>query len=104
MMKTIQIGLLGFGTVGTGVAKLLMENADVLQARVGTPLNLKYIADIEIEKDRGLSIDSTRLTTDAAMVVDDPEIDIIIEMIGGEGIAKDLMQGNRKWKACGHCQ
>ncbi len=91
MMKTIQIGLLGFGTVGTGVAKLLMENADVLQARVGTPLNLKYIADIEIDKDRGLSIDPTLLTTDAAMVVDDPEIDIIIEMIGGEGIAKDLM-------------
>ena len=91
MMKTIQIGLLGFGTVGTGVAKLLMENADVLQARVGTPLKLKYIADIEIDKDRGLSIDPTLLTTDAAMVVDDPEIDIIIEMIGGDGIAKDLM-------------
>jgi homoserine dehydrogenase len=52
---------------------------------------LKYIADIEVEKDRGLSIDRRILTTDASMVVDDPEIDIVIEMIGGEGIAKDLM-------------
>ena len=91
MMKPIQIGLLGFGTVGTGVAKLLIENAEVIEERVGTRLNLKNIADIEIEKDRGISIDPGMLTTDAAMVVDDPEIDIIIEMIGGEGIAKDLM-------------
>jgi homoserine dehydrogenase len=58
---------------------------------VGTRLNLKYIADIEIEKDRGLSIDRSILTNDASMVIDDPEIDIIIEMIGGEGIAKDLI-------------
>lgn len=91
MMKTIQMGLLGFGTVGTGIARLLIENADVIEARVGLPLELKSIADIEVEKDRGLSIDRNMLTTDAWRVVDDPEIEIIIEMIGGEGIAKDLM-------------
>jgi len=90
-MKPIQIGLLGFGTVGAGVAKLLIENADVIKARVGARLDLKYIADIEIEKDRGISIDPGILTIDASMVVEDPEIDIIVEMIGGEGIAKDLM-------------
>lgn len=90
-MKPIQIGLLGFGTVGAGVAKLLIENADVIKARVGARLDLKYIADIEIEKDRGISIDPGILTTDAAMVVEDPEIDIVVEMIGGEGIAKDFM-------------
>lgn len=91
MMKPIQIGLLGFGTVGTGVARLLLENADVIQARVGRRLNLKYVADIDIEKDRGLSIDPGLLTTDASMVIDDPDIDIIIEMIGGEGIARDFI-------------
>ncbi|MBW2176480.1 MAG: homoserine dehydrogenase [Deltaproteobacteria bacterium] len=90
-MKPIQIGLLGFGTVGTGVARMLIENADVIQARVGASLNLKFIADIEIKKDRGLSIDPNILTTDTSMVVDDPEIDIIIEMIGGEGIAKEFI-------------
>lgn len=98
-MKPIQIGLLGFGTVGAGVAKLLIENADVIKARVGARLDLKYIADIEIEKDRGISIDPGILTTDASMVVEDPEIDIIVEMIGGEGIAKDFIQkaiGNGK--------
>ncbi len=91
MIKPIQIGLLGFGTVGTGVARMLIENADVIQARVGASLNLKFIADIEIKKDRGLSIDPNILTTDTSMVVDDPEIDIIIEMIGGEGIAKEFI-------------
>ena len=90
-MKTIQIGLLGLGTVGTGVARMLTENMDVLEARVGVPLVLKSIADIDIEKDRGIAIDRRILTTDAARVVDDPGIDIVIEMIGGEGIAKELM-------------
>ena len=90
-MKPIQIGLLGFGTVGTGVAKLLIENADVIKARVGRRLNLKYIADVELEKDRGLTVDSNMLTSDTPMVVDDPEIDIIVEMIGGEGIAKEFI-------------
>ena len=99
MMKPIQIGLLGFGTVGTGVAKLLIENADVIEERVGTRLNLKHIADIETERDRGLAIDTGIVTTDTAMVVDDPEIDIIIEMIGGEGIAREFILraiGNKK--------
>ena len=77
-MKPIQIGLLGFGTVGTGVAKLLIENSDVIQARVGTCLNLKYIADIEVEKDRGISIDPGVFTTDASMVINDPELDIVV--------------------------
>jgi len=90
-MKQIQIGLLGCGTVGTGVAKLLIENQDLLTARVGAGLNLKWVADIDIETDRGIQFPDGVLTTDAQKVLNDPEIDMIIEMIGGEGIAKDLM-------------
>ncbi len=90
-MRQIQIGLLGCGTVGTGVAKLLIENKDLLTARVGVELNLKWIADIDIETDRGIQIPAGVLTTDAQKVLNDPEIDMIIEMIGGDGIAKDLM-------------
>ena len=78
-MKPIKLGLLGFGTVGSGVAKLLIENADVIASRVGSPMELKYIADIEIERDRGVTVDKKILTTDASMVVDDPEIDIVID-------------------------
>jgi homoserine dehydrogenase len=90
-MKEINIGLLGCGTVGTGVAKLLIENQDLLTARVGAELNLKWVADIDIETDRGIQFPKGVLTTDAQKVLNDPEIDMVIEMIGGEGIAKNLM-------------
>ena len=91
MKKGINIGLLGFGTVGTGVVRLLLENKAIIDSRIGVPLNLKYIADVDLERDRGIDFDRTILTSDAAKVVDDPDIDIIIEMIGGETIAKDIM-------------
>ena len=90
-MREINIGLLGFGTVGTGVAKLLIENKELLTTRVGTQLNLKWIADIDTETDRGIRLPDGVLTNNAQNVVCDPEIDIVIEMIGGEGIAKDFI-------------
>ncbi len=87
----INIGLLGCGTVGTGIAKLLIENRHLLAARVGTELNLKWVADVDIESDRGIQMPAGAFITDAHQAIDDPEVDIIIEMIGGEGIAKDFM-------------
>jgi homoserine dehydrogenase len=90
-MKTINVGLLGCGTVGTGVAKLLIDNRQLIGARLGAISNLKRVADIDIETDRGIQFDEGVLTTDANSVVNDPDIDIIIEMIGGEGIAKELI-------------
>ena len=90
-MKTINVGLLGCGTVGTGVAKLLIDSGQVIGARLGATLNLKRVADIDIETDRGIQFNEGVLTTDANALVNDPKIDIIIEMIGGEGIAKELI-------------
>ena len=90
-MKTINVGLLGCGTVGTGVAKLLIDSRQVIRARLGASLNLKRVADIDIETDRGIQFDEGVLTTDANAIVNDPNIDIIIEMIGGEGVAKELI-------------
>ncbi|MBN1930458.1 MAG: homoserine dehydrogenase [Desulfobacterales bacterium] len=90
-MREINIGLLGCGTVGTGVAKILIENRELIRSRVGTPLVLKRVADIDLNKERGISFDEGVFTSDAQKVVDDPEIDIIIEMIGGNGISKDLI-------------
>jgi homoserine dehydrogenase len=90
-MKTINVGLLGCGTVGTGVAKLLVGSRQIIGARLGAILNLKQVADIDIETDRGIQFDRGVLINDANVVVNDPDIDIIIEMIGGEGIAKDLI-------------
>lgn len=90
-MSQINIGLLGCGTVGAGVAKLLIENKELLTARVGATLNLKWVADVDTETDRGIQFDDGVFINDAHKVVEDPEIDIAIEMIGGEGIAKDLI-------------
>ena len=90
-MKQINIGLLGCGTVGTGVAKILIENKDLLASRVGASLSLKHVADIDIKRDREIKFDEGVLVTDARKVVDDPQIDIIVEMIGGVEIAKELI-------------
>jgi homoserine dehydrogenase len=90
-MRKINIGLLGCGTVGTGVAKMLIENKNLISSRVGADLVLRRVADIDVKRDRGLTFDDGVLITDARHVVDDPEIDIIIEMIGGEGIARELI-------------
>ncbi len=87
----INIGLIGCGTVGTGVAKILTESKSLLAARTGSVLNLKWVADIDIETDRGLQLPAGTLVNDAHKVIDDPEIDVIVEMIGGEGIAKDFI-------------
>jgi len=83
--------MLGCGTVGTGVAKILLENRDLISSRVGACLNLRRVADIDIDRDRGVEFGPGVLIADARKVVDDPEIDIIVEMIGGEGIAKALI-------------
>ena len=90
-MKTIHIGLLGFGVVGAGVAKLLKEKKDLLEARIGASLNLKTIADLDITTDRGVELTGTQLITDAVTVINDPDIDIIVELIGGKTLARDFI-------------
>ncbi|HMK35294.1 MAG TPA: homoserine dehydrogenase [Desulfomonilaceae bacterium] len=82
-MKEICIGLIGFGTIGSGVVKILEENKDVLDARVGLPLRLKRIADLDVTSDRGVRVDPSLLTTDVREILDDPEISIVLELVGG---------------------
>jgi homoserine dehydrogenase len=90
-MKTISIGLLGCGTVGVGVAKLLLENRSLIQSRLGANLHLKNVADIDTTTDRGITFDKGVFINDAFAVVADPDIDIVVEMIGGQGIARELI-------------
>ena len=87
-VKSINIGLLGFGTVGTGVVKILQQNSGVIGKRLGAKLNLKWIADLDIERDRGVKVDKNILTKDASKVLNDPEVNIVIELIGGYEPAK----------------
>jgi len=86
-MKEINIGILGLGTVGTGIAKILLENESLITSRLGAKLILKRAADLDLQRDRGITFKDGVLTTDPFEIVDDPDIEIILEMIGGETIA-----------------
>jgi homoserine dehydrogenase len=87
-MKNINIGLLGFGTVGTGVVRILSENKDLIAKRLGATLNIAKIADIDTKTDRGIPVGPGVLVSDAEAVITDPRIDIVVETIGGETAAK----------------
>lgn len=87
----INIGIIGFGTVGTGTAKILIGNRDILSQRIGFDINLKRIADRDIKRDRGIKLPKGVLTTDAEKILNDPEIDIVVELIGGKRPAKDFI-------------
>jgi homoserine dehydrogenase len=90
-MKEIKVGLIGFGTVGAGVAKILQNNSKLIEKRMGAKLVLKRIADIDIETDRGIKVSPKVLTRKAEEVIGDPEIAIVIELIGGIEPAKTFM-------------
>jgi homoserine dehydrogenase len=82
-MRGIQIGLIGLGTIGSGVVKVLEQNGALIEKRLGRPVILKKIADLDLDTDRGVVIDSAKLTSDAFEVIEDPEISVVIELIGG---------------------
>ena len=82
-MKEIKIGLLGFGTIGAGVVKLLSANSTLLEEKTGTRISLKSIVDLDITTDRGVNTEGIILTRNAEEVLTDPEISVIIELIGG---------------------
>lgn len=90
-MRQVNIAILGCGTVGTGVARLLLNNGDIIRDRIGCALNLKFVADIDMETDRGITLPPGVMIPDAATAVADPTVDIVVETIGGEGIAKKLI-------------
>ncbi len=90
-MNNIQIGLIGFGNIGAGVVKLLSENADVIRSKVGAGIILKRIADLDITTDRGVAVPDGVLTTDANDIFTDPDISVVIELIGGYEPAKSFV-------------
>ena len=90
-MKEVGVGILGFGTVGAGVAEGLLRNRKVMAERLGVDIVLRKIADLDITTDRGVRVDPDVLTTDAQGVIADPSVNIIVETIGGTGIAKTFV-------------
>ena len=85
--RAVGIGLVGFGTIGTGVVKVLRRNADVIAQRIGFPLRLVRIADIDTTRDRGVDLAGIRFDADADGLIRDPAVEIVIELIGGTGAA-----------------
>ncbi|MBF6600322.1 MAG: homoserine dehydrogenase [Dehalococcoidia bacterium] len=82
--RAIGIGLMGLGVVGSGVARILQEKADVYARQIGYPLELRRVLVRDVAKPRACEIDPSLLTTDASALLADPEIELVIEVIGGE--------------------
>ena len=82
-MKQVTIGMIGLGTVGTGVARLLTEHADRVARRAGRSVRWTWVAVRSLDKRRDVSLEGVRLTTDVSRLIDDPEVEIIIETMGG---------------------
>ena len=90
-MKPINVGLLGIGTVGGGTWNVLTRNQQEITRRAGRPIQINVVADKNLELARQVTGGAVRLTDDAFAVVSDPEVDIVVELIGGYGIAKELV-------------
>ena len=90
-MEPVRIGMLGCGVVGTGVARLLIEHAGPIRDRAGVPVRLQRIAVRNLAKKRDPAVDVSRLVDDAATVVGDPEVDVVIEVMGGIEPARTLI-------------
>src|SRR5512139_3757250 len=90
-MKEIKVGLIGFGTVGAGVVKILQKNSGLIEKRMGAKIVLKRIADIDLKTDRGMKLSPGVLTRQAEDIIEDPEIDIVMELIGGIEPAKTFI-------------
>jgi len=87
----VRVGLIGFGTIGTGVVKVLRAHRAEIARRVGRPIEIAAIADLDLTTDRGVPPAPARLTRDAQSLIDDPELAIVIELIGGYEPARRLV-------------
>jgi homoserine dehydrogenase len=90
-MKPINVGLLGIGTVGSGTYSVLARNREEISRRAGCTITMKMVADRDLERARKLVGDAATVSGDAAAVVNHSDIDIVVELIGGTTIAKDLI-------------
>ena len=90
-MKPIQVGLLGIGTVGSGVFNVLQRNQDEISRRAGRGIEIAMVADLDVERAKSVVGSKVQVVNDARAVIANPDIDIVIELIGGYGVAKALV-------------
>ena len=90
-LPPIRVGLLGIGTVGSGVFRVLQRNQEEIRRRAGRGIDIVTVADLDVERARAIVGDGVQVVGDARAVIADPSIDIVVELIGGYGIAKTLV-------------
>ena len=90
-MNPIKVGLLGMGTVGSGTFNVLKRNQEEIQRRAGRGIEITMVADLDVARAQALVGEGVLVVGDARAVIANPEIDIVIELIGGYGIAKALV-------------
>ena len=90
-MRKIKVGIIGFGTIGSGVVKILASSRDLIRQRLGAEVEVIKIADLDITSDRGVEVNSSLLTTDAKEMIDNPDVDIVVELMGGYEPARSFM-------------
>jgi len=90
-MRKIKVGIIGFGTIGSGVVKILASNRDLIRQRLGAEVEVVKIADLDITSDRGVEVNSGLLTTDAKEVIDNPDVGVVVELMGGYEPARSFM-------------
>lgn len=90
-LNRIGVGLIGFGTIGTGVVKVLRDNASVIEQRLGCALQLVRIADLDLDTDRGVELAGIHFDADASALIADPDVQIVIELIGGYDVPRKFI-------------
>src|SRR3989344_9160805 len=90
-MKPIQVGLLGIGTVGSGVVNVLARNQDEISRRAGRGIEITMVAYLDVERAKAVVGADIKVVNDARAIIANPDIDIVIELIGGYGIARALV-------------
>ena len=90
-MQPIQVGLLGIGTVGSGTFQVLQRNQEEIRRRAGRGIQISMVADLDTERARAVVGDAARVVADAREVIRNPDIAIVVELIGGYGIARALV-------------
>ncbi len=89
--KAMGVGILGLGTIGTGVVKVLRRNAQLIEQRLGFPLEVVRVADLDTQRDRGVDLAGIRFDADGEALVDDARVELVVELIGGYDAARRLI-------------